>query len=734
MAGKLSDVKVGMPSRSMSLHKKDTPSSTTLNFGEVAPLACFFMDGNTKIRGNVGTIVRMPPLPRPVFGELMMKQYARFVPIKEVYRNFENFRGARSLTTQFGTFTPSVLPYVSVQGISRILLDRYCYFDLYHSDQDPQPVSDADGDKQLIYGLKYQSEYQSQLVRQFNNLYGTSLSNSTHWATNRRSNNVSPITMENCDFFLTTNTQTGSVGSNVFVFRLTRLGKVLYRILRGFQYGFDIDNTKPVSFLPLFAFYKAYFDLFVPANTASGNRNYTDTNCFRLCDYICEHDIQNLYSTDTTANSLLISFLKDLSECFYYQDPDFITSAIASPSISPATSTNRNKDILMPTNYQDSHTDPLSLSQITFSKSNGIPRIYSSSVQEVTSYSLKLLLRLLPYINKDTVIGGRLRQLIKSRFGYDAETLEGISYTAGKFDLPIEISALTNSADTAVAGTTDGKQLGWQGGQGVGYNKRTDKGKLESLHFDFSTKKTEPGFFMILCVVVPKAGFFQGIAPYLSHGMTGRFSCFDPAFDSLGFDLLTKDVLVGSRTTRIAPVTSSGVTTFAPKDLGKIAFGFVPRYFDYKTQPLAIKSGDIVRQWAKKIYSAYYVDKLISTDDDSLEVTYHDPSEGGDRADTYDVVVYDNIKDLPTATPELRRIGYDQWLENFNRIFYQTGLYGRSQQHSELATPEFDSAFGIDDNFICDNFINVDYFDHSKPSSESFETDGEGVSFSIDHA
>ena len=726
MAGKMSDVKVGLPSRSMSLHKKDTPSSTTLNFGEVTPLACFPMDGNTKIRGNVGTIVRMPPLPRPVFGELVLKQYARFVPIKEVFRNFENFRGARSLTTQFGTFTPSVLPYVSVQNISRILLQRYCYFDLYHSDADPQCVSDSDGDKQLMYGLKYQDAYQSQLVSHFNNYYGVALSSSKHWGTNRRSDDVSPITMENCDFLLTINTGTGSTGSNVFVFRLTRLGKVLYRILRGFQYGFDIDNTKPVSFLPLFAFYKAYFDLFVPANTASGNRNYTDTNCFRLCDYICEHDVQNLFSTDSTVKNLLYSFLDDLSRCFYYQDPDFVTASISSPSIAPGL---KRTDLPMPTPSGD-----LSLSNTVTVDDNSFPRIYIPAVNDVTSYSLKLLLRLLPYVNKDTVIGGRLRQLIKSRFGYDAETLEGVTYTAGKFDLPIEISALTNSADTAVAGTTDGKQLGWQGGQGVGYNKRTEKGKLESLHFDFSTKKTEPGFFMILCVVVPKAGFFQGIAPYLSHGMTGRFSCYDPAFDSLGFDLLTKDILVGSRTTRIAPATHSGVTTFAPKDLGKTPFGFVPRYFDYKTQPLAIKSGDLVRQWAKKIYSAYYVDKLISTDDDSLEVTYHDPSEGGDNADTYDVVVYDNMKDLPTATPELRRIGYDQWLENFNRIFYQTGLYGRSQQHSELASPEFDSAFGIDDNFICDNFIKVSYFDHSKPSSESFETDGEGVSFAIDHA
>ncbi len=731
MAGKMSDVKVGMPSRSMSLHKKDTPSSTTFNFGEVAPLVCFEMDGNTKIRGNVGTIVRMPPLPRPVFGDLVMKQYARFVPFKEVYRNFENLRGARSLTTQFGTFTPSAVPYVTVQELSRLILMNFCYYDIYHSNLDPVNFGDSTGSSSQVWSFVKYSDYNANLVEPFITFYGLSGwdAHACNWGWRKPVTVSEKITFENCDFMLSLNSQTGAAsGVTILVFRLTRLGKVLYRILHGLQFGYDIDNTRPVSILPLLAFYKAYFDLFVPANTASGNRNYTDTLAFRLSDYICEHDVSHIVA-GTDVYSMFSSFLVDLSQCFYFQDPDFITGSVSSPSVSPTTSVRLSS----PRGLSDD-------SQLPSSSRNQQPVIdfqepgVQSEFGSVSALSLKLLLRLLPYVNKDTVIGGRLRQLIKSRFGYDAETLEGVSYTAGKFDLPIEISALTNSADTAVAGTADGKLLGWQGGQGVGYNKRTKKGDLEALHFDFSTKKTEPGFFIILATIVPKAGFFQGIAPYLSHGVRGRFSFYDPAFDSLGFDILSKDVLVGTRSVHVAQYSGNGTDTFLPKDLFKIPFGFVPRYFDYKCQPLGVKSGDLVRMWARKTYSSYYVDKLISTDEDSMEVYYHDASEGGDAADSYDIRIYDNTKDLPTATPELRRIGYDQWLENFNRIFYQTGLYGRSQQHNEILPAAFDAAFGIDDNFICDSFINADYLDHSKPSSESFETDGEGVSFSIDHA
>lgn len=716
MAGKLSDVKVGLPSRKMSMHKKDTPSSLTLNFGEVAPLCCFEMDGKTKIRGNVASIVRMPPLPRPVFGELTYKQYARFVPIKDVFRNFQNLRGGRSLTTQFGTFTPSSVPYITVGNLSALLLSKFCKYSVYASNTNPSVNSDSVHDTLLVKDLRlipYVQVSEDEEYPEDNYIFDTVVQS----VRDRLgieildSNSTGLLTFENCDFIV--------YGSGVssyddetyygyLCFRLTRLGKVLYRILNGLQYTFDLDSSKKVSILPLLAFYKAYFDLFVPANTAMSHRNYTDSNAFRLSDYICEHDIQNISGSDLTVRNLFNSFLDDLSKCFYYQDPDYITSMISKPSISGATEPYLSNSESLGMQGDSAHALQNQQPVIPYSGGN------------LSALNVKLLLRLLPYVNKDTIIGGRLRQLIKSRFGYDVETLDGVSYTAGKFDLPIDISAISNMSDTAVAGTGDGSQLGWQGGQGVGYNKRDDKGKLESLHFNFKTD--DYGFFIILVCIVPKCGFFQGLAPYLSHGTAGKFSIYDPAFDSLGFDLLTKDILFGRRTINHPAITIGGITGFAKIDLGATAFGYSPRNLDYKIQPLGIKSGDLVRQWSQKEYAPYYLDKFITPDTLSSSIN------GGHL---YDVTVVNNVKNLPTATPELRRIGYDDWLENLNRIFYASGL--RNSIDSVVST-DFQGYFGVDDNFICDNLVKASYFDHSKPSSESFETDGEGVSFAIDHA
>lgn len=729
MAGKISDVKVGLPSRKMSLHRKDTPSSFTLNFGEVSPLCCFEMDGKTKIRGSVASIVRMPPLPRPVFGELAYKQYARFVPMKEVFRNFENLRGARSLTTQFGTFTPSAVPYITVRALSGLLLSNFCKFNIYVSDKAPISALGGYNESQTFDDLKLLNSYNSgdltPFITKFNAYYNTSLSLSGVWygAQDEHLDDSTAINFDNCDFFVSQNTETGATKTVVFCFRLTRLGRVLKRIFDTLQYGFDLDNDRKVSILPLIAFYKAYFDLFVPANTATGNRNYTDTNAFRLSDFVCEHDIQNVVA-DSTSGGLFNSLLTDLSNCFYYQDPDFITSAIASPSIAPATAPRLSSPISLGDANRSAGSMP-----------NQLPLILrgaaTTSVQSgwADAWNIKLLLRLLPYVNKDTIIGGRLRQLIKARFGYDIETLEGVSYTAGKFDLPIDISAITNASDTQVA--DNGSPLGWQGGVGVGYNKRDTKGNLEALHFNF--KADEPGYFFILGVIVPKCGFFQGLAPYLSNGTDGRFSIYDSAFDSLGFDIVTKDILVGTRYARIAPFKGSGSRpSFEALNLGNTGFGYVPRYFRYKTQPLGIKGGDLVRAPYRKLYSAYYLDKLISTDIDSVELDYTEPTESG-QVGSYDLTIYNNTKSIPTATPDLRRIGFDEWLENLNRIFYQSGLKEKSNVPVNTSA-SWINQFGVDDNFICDNLIKASYFDHSKPSSESFETDGEGVSFAIDHA
>lgn len=722
MAQKISDVNVGLPSRKWNEHPINHTSSTTLNFGEVACITSRWMDGKSKIKGSIPSLVRMSPLPLPTFGELQYKTYARFVPMRDIFRNWENLRGARSLTTQFGTFTPTAVPYCTVSEFSAIILKYFCKLNIYYNSDSSEYVYSGsssgseylDAHDQALVNPISSPGLANGIISDFNTYWGTDVSTSIIDA-------IVKVTPSSADFVLGLSSaqMTGSrSGGALLCFRLTRLGKILYRNFVSLGYKFDLRNFRKVNVLKLFAFYKGYWDLFIPANTANSQRNFTDSYCFRLCDYICEHDVKNVVTDNGTSN-LFVLFLRDeFSQVFYYQKPDFITSMVASPSISPATT----PGVSPSSGLGDKQFN----SSAGTNAENLLPSLRSDLTNSVappytpSAWNIKLLLRLLPYINKDTVIGGRLRELIKSRYGYDPETLEGYSYSAGKFTLNIGISAITSQADTyqeSNSGST-GLVMGQQGGVGVGYTQKDKKGRDICLHVDFMAD--QPGYMMFYAVIIPKAGFCQGISPDLKIGVDGRFSIYDSAFDSLGFDLYTKDLLLGENLVDAAPDSSSG--TFSPLNFGSLAFGYSPRYFDVKNQAHDIVSGDLYRLPYRGQYSPYYMSKLITGN--YLESSVKAP-------DVYDVTIVGNRHLIPTATPQLREIGFSQWLENFNRIFYQMSLVG---PHDHNLHDELTRVFGVDDNFVVHNEVNLSYFDHSKPSSDSFETDGEGPSLHTSHA
>lgn len=721
----ISDIKVGVPGRGMTRHKMKFNAHTTLGFGQVVPASPFIeMLGDSKISGVSGSVVRMDAMPAPTFGDIEFKNYARFIPITDVFRNYPNLKTARSITTQFGQFIPTSVPYFLTANLSKLILSNYCCYCIYQNGFGgaTSDYSAGSNDNKGAYvnfkgvrSVTYGSSAFSSLRTNFIDKYGVQLGTTpSKYSVN--------LNFDNADFIQMlpySDITSGTAGKDAFfVFRLSKDGQLLYKILTSLGWKFDLSSTRKISILPFLAWYKGWFELFAPANLQSSANNYTDTNAFRLSDYCCEHDVKNVQA-DSSASSLFLSFLEDLTGCYYYRNPDFITSMVSSPSISPATTPGLSSPTSLVMDRSNVVSGSLSNSQPTLRSDTGI----NLTIGTTSAWNVKLLLRLLPYINKDTVLGGRVRQLLKSRFNIDADTLEGETYSCGKHSLSIDINTVVSQSDTGNTGAL----LGEYGGFGVGASNDKDY-----FSFKYKSKKKEPGYLMTYCCIVPSAGFFQGVNPALSHGTDGRFSFYDPAFDSLGFSLFMKDVFMGQKLVNSAPVTYGTVDVFPSQDLSQVAFGFNPRDLERKVSIGDSVNGDYLRLMYRDRLGSMILAREVA---DNNVLSFLTEKESESDPDTYDLTVLDRTQIIPTATPQLRSVGLLTWLEHYNKIFYQDVDFA-DLDGSYFNVSEFDRTFGAKDPFYVSTRFNIDYFSHMKPVSESFETlgDGETPGMDVSHA
>ena len=138
----------------------------------------------------------------------------------------------------------------------------------------------------------------------------------------------------------------------LLMFKLTKKGRRLYKILTGLGLTLSFTNTTRVSLLPLFAFYKAWFDFYaVPQYQC-----FADTACSRLIKRFSDTDNnlplslswQNDY--DTVVDMKL--FFNELSEVGYIDNVDFVSSLLPAdgnlPTVDALTKQiNTNIDVLV---------------------------------------------------------------------------------------------------------------------------------------------------------------------------------------------------------------------------------------------------------------------------------------------------------------------------------------------------------------------------------------------------
>lgn len=472
---------------------------------------------------------------------------------------------------------------------------------------------------------------------------------------------------QNCDYFC--NYGDGSVNLYnsegnivecdvpiVLAVNLTRRGQRLMKVLNACGISFACERDLEV--VPLFAYYKAWFDKFNPGR----DKQWRDTNCYKL--------IHSFYDTGVTLNERLgdssgsydedsvlrkygvldafFGFLDDLSSCFYTLKTDNITATTPYPLLDTDASEN--------TSIRLNDTEATQFMKAQERDSEGFMYQYGQlSNGNVNSLAIKGLLRLYSLVNKNSVIGSKIEDYLKTKYGYSIPRTTEL----GTDEYYINIDDISGTVNN------DNTYLGEYAGRGVGSDMQRDSKR--KIKFDVDRFSILVQMF----VIVPQGGYIQAYP----RQHINRFDFYQPEFDSLGMDAVRKSEVFGR---------SSDVETFNVSDS---TFGFLPRYFSEKIQN-NLHNGDFMRRATRSEFLPYSLDRVFT--EDELQ-----------QFGTNGLV---RVIPATTLTPNeyLRYIGKDEELGNYDRIFYDI--------------------FGVTDNFIVHMVNTFDYYAPMKPISESFET------------
>lgn len=502
-----------------------------------------------------------------------------------------------------------------------------------------------------------------------------------------------PVTAESADIAYEWSAG-GSADHWTLLFRLSSFGKRLRKILIGCGYQLDLCSTTPVSLLPIFAYYKAYWNLFGLTQWQS----WENTSLYMLQKYLSSYGIESI---DTMLTSqphldLISAFIRDLANTYVTDNVDFVSAHLPSTAVSPTTNMPfvdvNASDVVTEVDSQGTADGTPSLTV------NGHSFISQLNHGELDSEYLK---RLYKWTNKNTIVGRRIAEVLRSQgLGkyVDGCTTDFIGYTEDE----ITISDVVSTADTAFAGQ-QGSRLGQFGGKGVQYTE----GKT------FTFENDQFGYWITICAIVPETGYMKQFDPTLFA--RDKFSFYNPDFDSMGYEASTKRVVVGGNDwNNTSPIVTGTLDS---------TFGYCPRYFGWKFAT-NINNGDMSLRGTRNSYLPYTLDKYIPVNEPFIEYI---PSSGNFRR-TYEF----EAADLPIADERVYRpIGKYPWMSHFDRIF---------AEDDSLTSPIYDSyesifqrtadpleAFVVNgyDNFLIHNIINFVAYSPMKPVEESFETTDE---------
>lgn len=488
----------------------------------------------------------------------------------------------------------------------------------------------------------------------------------------------SPMTLDNADFivdfglmpqsvFYNQITENAEVVSKSFNglkigIHLTPAGKRLFKIL----FAIGIDSMHKDALIPMYkllAYYKAWFDTY---NVGRVN-SWVTTNAHSLIDHFHEgHQViddifMDLDTEDKDPVQIgrfmsFYNFLQDLVRCCYVLPADQYTICNQTPLYQDGTESNLTSQMIYSGPPSDASARHL-LTQNTMHQFGTI----TQNDGVLDALAVKALQRFYPMFNKYSVLGNKIDEILRSRYGIHLPPSDFV----GDDSFSCAISDVYNLAETAQG------YLGEYAGKGVGSN-HSDEKPAKTMNFECG----EDFYFLIqfLCVV-PFGGYSQGS---FDHCIKAS-DFFQQEYDALGMEFVSKSEIM-SRCYN---------TKFARGQ--KTLFGFRPRYTKFKYHD-NLANGGFAFRGEQSQFLPYMLDRHFTAPD---SVSYY-------QDDTHSYYVRDNDSVTLAPVEELRYIGLNESYGNYDRIFIDVT--------------------GATDNFILSIYQKFDLYAPMKSISESYDT------------
>nr|WCD56431.1 MAG: major capsid protein [Microviridae sp.] len=626
---------------------------TTLDWGFMQPTCKLELVANSTIDCNIGSMCRLMPLVAPTFGRAVVKHYAYFVPLREVCYQYENLISRTGYNGANRTYIPTQVLNLNLQDLASVLLcNNFASINTFFYES--KNVMPTGFDYHGIEPGAFDNVVMGRLLQRGKVSPFAHLSDFI-------SNDDRSITLENADFIIDVGDGT-TEGYELIAVKLNKRGRNLRKIFIGLGYQINFAEKIRVSFLPILAYYKAWFDLF--AIKQKVNWQYT-----RAYNFIQQSAQNNFTKVVQLPLAQVQEFFLELSECYYTFNPDYFTCQ--------QYELNQNNSGTQ-IDFVESFDYPQKSDGQIYTSTDTIGGATTSGL--VTPWYVKGLLKMLPFINKDTIIGAKVRDRLRAH-GYGSADDDKSTHFIGASSVNIDISDVMSTAETENA------NLGDYTGKGVG------SGSSGSMKFSTSV----PGYFIVLSTIVPRTGYFQGIDPNLFHGTNDEFDWYHQEWDAFGYQV----------TSGLEFIAAQNFSVNLPSR--HTNFGLIPRYSEYKCSAHDIVNGDMSLRSRETELLPYHLVRLIGT-----AVTNYEYDSAGRVTDMSMKTTYVN-----SVNESLRYLGKDEVFGNFNRIFQ---------------IPEEDDGTFNYDGFILHNIFNIKIIAPMKPMSESYDTDYQENGYTVNKA
>lgn len=553
----------------------------TSEIGYVMPTYSKYIVPRSKVSIGTRTGSRLSPLFVPTMGQIEIRHYHCYIPFNTIWFPFDAFLTKTNYTLPDGTtYIPTDCPYFTVgyllkflfcdSASSSVSLRKYLSSAIY--DSQGAMISSEQIDQLAIRGLLpiYANTNLSSLPYYLISSDGVQymivdVEDSFELLKlddNAKVSDISFPSLAHCDFSDYNESRQYTVCYN-FNGPIKRLRS----IFMGLGYSFNPYDSEKVTPFKLLAFYKSYWSLF----GVNRSYNFFNTYCYKLIKVLSESTQRNI-TTLGNIFDMFVNFISiELTKCTYTCPADYFSASDLDTQRS-ATESGGYRFTSPLSNSAGSTPLEFGAESQTLNTASGahpVNTVVGTSTSGGSDVALgqKIALRLLRFVNKNSVVGRQVSEILRARYGVSDihNALHEKVERVGASKTPINIQAVYNNTDAG------DMPLGSYAGLGVsGANGAISK------KFTFETK--EFGTLITLTAVVPKMGYFQGMFRENSDGVKDNTEFYTPEFDAIAWQSVRYNELIADR--QFKSPLGSPYTSDASTQLG--IFGYNPTYQHYK--------------------------------------------------------------------------------------------------------------------------------------------------------